>query len=83
VPSFTALAEEVTADMILDRLIGAVPVPRFAHEALIARQEAADRGSLVVGGSDREAASPDFRRSVAPASDIDDDRFGAREEVSA
>ena len=27
VPSFTALAEEVTADMILDRLIPAVPVP--------------------------------------------------------
>jgi MoxR-like ATPase len=27
VPSFTALAEEVTADMILDRLIPAVPLP--------------------------------------------------------
>jgi MoxR-like ATPase len=27
VPSFTALAEEVTADMILDRLIPAVPAP--------------------------------------------------------
>jgi MoxR-like ATPase len=30
VPSFTALAEQVTADMILDRLIGAVPVPQLA-----------------------------------------------------
>src|SRR5206468_3499090 len=47
VPSFTALAEEVTADMILDRLISAVPVPRVAHDALISRQEAADRGALV------------------------------------
>ena len=46
-PSFTALAEEVTADMILDRLIGAVPVPRVAHDGLLARAEAADRGALV------------------------------------
>ena len=30
VPSFAALAEEVTADMILDRLIPAVPVPHLA-----------------------------------------------------
>jgi len=30
VPSFTALAEQVTADMILDRLVGAVPVPHMA-----------------------------------------------------
>ena len=30
VPSFTALAEEVSADMILDRLIAAVPVPQLA-----------------------------------------------------
>jgi MoxR-like ATPase len=29
VPSFTALAEEVTADMILDRVIPAVPVPQL------------------------------------------------------
>jgi MoxR-like ATPase len=56
VPSFTALAEEVTADMILDRLIDAVPVPRFAHESLNARQEAAERGSLVV---ERERAADD------------------------
>jgi MoxR-like ATPase len=42
VPSFTALAEEVTADMILDRLIDAVPVPRVAHDGLLARAEAAD-----------------------------------------
>jgi hypothetical protein len=30
VPSFTALAEEVTADMILDRILPAVPEPRLA-----------------------------------------------------
>ena len=30
VPSFTALAEEVTADMILDRVLPAVPVPQLA-----------------------------------------------------
>jgi MoxR-like ATPase len=30
VPSFTALAEEVTADMILDRILSAVPEPRLA-----------------------------------------------------
>jgi MoxR-like ATPase len=47
VPSFTALAEEVTADMILDRLIEAVPVPRVAHDGLLARAEAAERASLV------------------------------------
>ena len=47
VPSFTALAEEVTADMILDRLIDAVPVPRVAPDGLLARAEAADRGALV------------------------------------
>ena len=29
VPSFTALADQVTADMILDRLVPAVPVPRL------------------------------------------------------
>ena len=29
VPSFTALAEEVTADMILDRVLPAVPVPQL------------------------------------------------------
>jgi MoxR-like ATPase len=47
VPSFTALAEEVTADMILDRLIDAVPVPRVAQDGLLARAEAAERASLV------------------------------------
>ena len=31
VPSFTALAEEVTPDMILDRLVPAVPVPQVAR----------------------------------------------------
>jgi MoxR-like ATPase len=46
VPSFTALAEEVTADMILDRLIDAVPVPRVAHEGRGARAEAAVRAAL-------------------------------------
>ena len=30
VPSFTALAEQVTADMIIGRLIAAVPVPHLA-----------------------------------------------------
>jgi MoxR-like ATPase len=47
VPSFTALAEEVTADMILDRLIVSVPVPRVAQDSLLARAEAAERGDLV------------------------------------
>src|SRR6476646_2283551 len=46
VPSFAALAEEVNADMILDRLISAVPVPRVAQDSLLARAEAAERGSL-------------------------------------
>jgi MoxR-like ATPase len=36
VPSFTALAEEVSADMILDRLIPAVPVPQVSREELSA-----------------------------------------------
>jgi MoxR-like ATPase len=36
VPSFTALAEEVSADMILDRLIPAVPVPLATREELSA-----------------------------------------------
>jgi MoxR-like ATPase len=76
VPSFTALAEEVTADMILDRLIDAVPVPRFAQESLMARQEAAERGSLVV---DRPRTEPAPRRPL----DIDDDPFGTSEEASA
>jgi MoxR-like ATPase len=57
VPSFTALAEEVTADMILDRLVDAVPVPRVAHEGLIARAEAAERASLV-GSARRSVAVP-------------------------
>ncbi|HEY8989934.1 MAG TPA: AAA family ATPase [Candidatus Limnocylindrales bacterium] len=76
VPSFTALAEEVTADMILDRLIDAVPVPRFAQESLMAREEAAERGSLVV---DRPRTEPAPRRPL----DIDDDPFGTSEEASA
>jgi hypothetical protein len=49
VPSITALAEEVTADMILDRLIEAVPVPRVAHDGLIQRAEAAERVALIGG----------------------------------
>jgi MoxR-like ATPase len=36
VPSFTALAEEVSADMILDRLIPAVPAPQVTREELSA-----------------------------------------------
>jgi MoxR-like ATPase len=47
VPSFTALAEEVPADMILDRLIASVPVPRVAGDSLLARAEAAERGGLI------------------------------------
>ena len=58
VPSFTALAEEVTADMILDRLVDAVPVPRVAHEGLIARAEAAERASLVGAARRNVAVSP-------------------------
>ena len=50
VPSFTALAEEVTPDMILERLIAAVAVPRVAQDSLLARAEAAERGQLVVSG---------------------------------
>src|SRR4029077_6886487 len=55
VPSFTALAEEVTADMILERLISQVPVPHVAHDSLLARAEAAERGALA-------------RRPIAPTS---------------
>jgi MoxR-like ATPase len=33
VPSFTALAEEVSADMILDRILGAIPEPRLSTAA--------------------------------------------------
>jgi MoxR-like ATPase len=76
VPSFTALAEEVTADMILDRLIDAVPVPRFAHESLMARQEAAGRGTIVI---ERQRTEPAARPSFAD----DDDPFVTSDEVSA
>jgi hypothetical protein len=55
VPSFTSLAEEVTADMILDHLIDAVPVPRVAHDGLLARADAADPAALVT------RARPDSR----------------------
>ncbi len=58
VPSFTALAEEVTADMILDRLIDAVPVPRVAHDGLIATAELAERGTLVGRARLNRAAEP-------------------------
>ena len=36
VPSFTALAEEVSADMILDRVVPAVPLPPFVASERIA-----------------------------------------------
>ncbi|MET0801922.1 MAG: AAA family ATPase [Actinomycetota bacterium] len=36
VPSFTALAEQVSADMILERLIDAVPVPQLAGAEITA-----------------------------------------------
>jgi MoxR-like ATPase len=81
VPSFTALAEEVTADMILDRLIDAVPVPRFAHESLMARQAAADRGPLVADGGDRYDRRD--RPAARPLPANDDDPFGTSEEASA
>jgi MoxR-like ATPase len=81
VPSFTAMAEEVTSDMILDRLIDAVPVPRFAHESLIARQEAAQRGSYAADGADRSDRRD--RPEARPLPVNDDDPFGTSEEVSA
>jgi MoxR-like ATPase len=66
VPSFTALAEEVTPDMILDRLIASVPVPRVAQDSLISRAEAAERGGFVGSGARRAVADDDaaaaFRR---------------------
>ena len=62
-PSFTALAEEVTADMILDRLIDAVPVPRVAHDGLLARAEAADRAGLV-GRARVNPAVDEFERAA-------------------
>ena len=47
VPSFTALAEQVSADMILERLIGAVPVPQWrvrrSPRGLLAAPRTADR----------------------------------------
>ena len=36
VPSFNALSEEVTADMILDRLIPAVPMPQLTAASISA-----------------------------------------------
>src|SRR4051812_35093263 len=80
VPSFTALAEEVTADMILDRLISQVPVPRVAHDSLIARAEAAERGALAShasGGAQSSGPAP-----VAPAVDPGDP-FDRADRVSA
>jgi MoxR-like ATPase len=62
VPSFTALAEEVSADMILDRLIASVPVPRVAQDSLLERAEAAERGGLV-----NRSAAQDVRSAVGPA----------------
>jgi MoxR-like ATPase len=69
VPSFTALAEEVTADMILDKLINAVPVPRLAHETLTARQAALTRAAGYTTHSERPSDG--------------DDPFADRDEVSA
>jgi MoxR-like ATPase len=82
VPSFTALAEEVTADMILDRLIDAVPVPRVAHDGLLARAEATERVALVgpipASPAERPAGSTDHPPIAT------DDPFGSRDrEVSA
>ncbi len=82
VPSFTALAEEVTADMILDRLISATPVPRVAQDSLLARAEAAERGSLArqsatFGGPDTPAVSGSTSASASV------DRFDRVDEVSA
>ena len=42
------------------RLVDAVPVPRVAHEGLIARAEAAERASLV-GAARRSVAVPSAR----------------------
>ena len=72
--SYQALAEEVTADMILDRLIGAVPVPRVAQDSLLARAEASERAVLVGGHSTPSA------RSIGGDPD---DAFDARDEVPA
>ena len=41
VPSFTALAEEVTADMILDRILAAVPEPRLATTDVVRAERSA------------------------------------------
>jgi MoxR-like ATPase len=85
VPSFTALAEEVSADMILDRLIASVPVPRVAHDSLLARAEAAERGGLVQrGGVPREPAF-DEGAVAAPRTDGGSavDPFAPAEERSA
>ena len=67
--------------MILDKLIGAVPVPRVAHEALISRQEAADRGALVGRPGRRDADERD--EPDEPDERDDDDPFARREGVSA
>jgi hypothetical protein len=44
--------------MILDRLMDAVAVPRVAHDGLLARAEAADRGGLVGRARLDPAAEP-------------------------
>src|SRR5205085_5135415 len=87
VPSFTALAEDVTADMILDRLIASVPVPRVPQDSLLARAEAAERGSLVNRAGSRGDASAadvgDGGRSSASAASAPIDPFAPTEERSA
>src|SRR5262249_734058 len=60
VPSFQALAEEVTADMILDRLIASTPMPRVATDSLMVRAEAAERGALARRPSTPFAPEPGF-----------------------
>jgi hypothetical protein len=61
--------------MILDRLIDAVPVPRVAHDGLIARAEAADRGALV----GRARPNPTAERYARPNQPAEPFAFDERE----
>jgi MoxR-like ATPase len=79
VPSFTALAEEVTADMILERLISSVPVPRVAQDSLLARAEAAERGAL----TRRTIAEPAGAAPTQAGGQTPFDRYDRVDEVSA
>jgi hypothetical protein len=60
-----------------------VAVPRFAHESLIARQEAAERGSVVVDSPDRYDRFDRRDGAARPSVAVDDDPFGTSDEVSA